>query len=61
MRIEMSNEMKNRVEKWIKATIKVYLRTNSTPEEYWLNMIEKKYGVTRDLFDVLYAEVKCGL
>ena len=48
-------------EKWIKATIKVYLRTNSTPAEYWLDMIEKKYGVTRDLFDVLCAEVKCGL
>ena len=48
-------------EKWIKATIKVYIRTNSTPAEYWLDMIEKKYGVTRDLFDVLYAEVKCGL
>lgn len=57
----MSNEMKNTVEKYIKATIKVYLRTNSTPTEYWLDMIEKKYGVTRDLFDVLYAEVKCGL
>lgn len=48
-------------EKWIKATIKVYLRTNSTPAEYWLDMIEKKYGVTRDLFGVLWAEVCCGL
>ena len=26
-------------EKWIKATIKVYLRTNSTPTEYWLDII----------------------
>ena len=48
-------------EKWIKATIKVYLRTNSTPTEYWMDKIEKKYGVTKDLFDVLCAEVKCGL
>ena len=54
-------EMNIDEEKWIKATIKVYLRTNSTPTEYWLDMIEKKYGVTRDLFDVLWSEVCCGL
>ena len=57
----MSNEMNNRVEKWIKATIKVYIMTNSIPPKYWMDKIEKKYGVTRDLFDVLYAEVNCGL
>lgn len=55
-------KMKNqKVEKWIKALIKVHLRTNSTPAEYWLDMIEKKYGVARDLFGVLWAEVCCGL
>ena len=57
----MSNEMNNRVEKWIKATIKVYIMTNSIPPKYWMDKIEKKYGVTKDLFDVLYAEVNCGL
>lgn len=53
--------MKNMIEKWIKATIKVHLRTKSTPPEYWLDMIEKKYGVTRDEFGVMWAEVCCGL
>lgn len=57
----MSNEMKNRVEKWIKATIKVYIRTNSIPPKYWMDKIEKKYGVTNDLFGVLWSEVCCGL
>ena len=57
----MSNEMKNRVERWVKANIKVYLRTKSTPPEYWLDRIEKKYGVTRDEFSVMWAEVCCGL
>ena len=57
----MSNEMKNRVEKWIKATIKVYIRTNSIPPKYWMDNIEKKYGVTNDLFGVLWAEVCSGL
>ena len=57
----MSNEMKNRVEKCIKATIKVYIRTNSIPPKYWMDKIEKKYGVTKDLFGVLWAEVNCGL
>ena len=57
----MSNEMKNRVEKWIKATIKVYIRTNSIPPKYWMDKIENKYGVTKDLFGVLWAEVCSGL
>ena len=48
-------------EKWIKTMIKIYIRTNSMPPKYWLDKIEKKYGVTRDLFDVLCAEVNCGL
>lgn len=49
-------------EKWIKAIIKIYIRTNSMPPpKYWLDKIEKKYGVTKDLFDVLCAEVNCGL
>lgn len=57
----MSNEMKNRVEKLVKATIKVYIRTNSIPPKYWMDKIEKKYGVTKDLFGVLWSEVCCGL
>ena len=36
-------------EKWIKAIIKIYIRTNSIPPNYWLDKIEKKYGVTKDL------------
>ena len=48
-------------EKWIKTIIKIYIRTNSIPPKYWLDKIEKKYGATKDLFDVLCAEVNCGL
>ena len=48
-------------EKWIKTMIKIYIRTNSMPPKYLMDKIEKKYGVTKDLFDVLYAEVNCGL
>ena len=48
-------------EKWIKTMIKIYIRTNSMPPKYWMDKIEKKYGVTKDLFDVLCAEVNCGL
>ena len=53
--------MNNAEEKWIKTMIKIYIRTNSIPPKYWLDKIEKKYGVTKDLFDVLCAEVNCGL
>ena len=45
----------------IKTIIKIYIRTNQTPPKYWMDKIEKKYGVTKDLFDVLCAEVNCGL
>ena len=48
-------------EKWIKTMIKIYIRTNSMPPKYWMDKIEKKYGVTKDLFGVLWAEVNCGL
>lgn len=49
------------VEKWIKANIKIYIRTNSIPPKYWMDKIEKKYGVTKDLFGVLWSEVCCEL
>ena len=48
-------------EKWIKTIIKTYIRTNSIPPEYWLDKIEKKYGVKRDLFFKLLDEVRCVL
>ena len=48
-------------EKWIKAMIKIYIRTNSMPPEYWLDKIEKKYGMKRDSFFALMDEVRCVL
>ena len=55
------NKMNIEEEKCIKTIIKIYIRTNSLPPKYWMDRIEKKYGVTRDLFGVLWAEVCCGL
>ena len=48
-------------EKWIKAIIKIYIRTNSIPPKYWMDKIEKKYGVTMDSFCALLDEVRCVL
>ena len=48
-------------EKWIKTMIKIYIRTNSMPPEYWLDKIEKKYGMKRDSFFALMDEVRCVL
>ena len=54
-------EMNIEEEKWIKTIIKIYIRTNQTRPKYWMDKIEKKYCVTKDLFGVLWAEVNCGL
>ena len=48
-------------QKWIKTIIKIYIRTNSIPPKYWMDKIEKKYGVTKDSFCALLDEVRCVL
>ena len=48
-------------EKEIKNIIKIYIRTNSIPPEYWLDRIEKKYGVTWNKFFSLCADIKSVL
>lgn len=53
-------KLKIEEEKWIKTMITIYVRTKSTPPKYWMDKIEKKYGVTKDLYDVLCAEVMSG-
>ena len=54
-------EMNIEEEKWIKTFIKIYIRTNTIPPEYWMDRIEKRYGVTRNKFCLLCADIKSVL
>lgn len=55
------NEINIDEEKCIKDIIKIYIRTNSIPPKYWIDKIEKKYGVRMDLFCSLCADIKSVL
>ena len=56
-----NKEMNIDEEKCIKDCIKIYIRTNSIPPEYWMDRIEKRYGVTKDKFCLLCADIKSVL
>lgn len=53
--------MNTEEEKWIKTIIKIYISTNSIPPKYWIDKIEKKYGVRWDLFCAMWDEVRSVL
>lgn len=54
-------EMNIDEENEIKTVLKIYIRTNSIPPEYWMDRIEKRYGVTKDKFCLLCADIKSVL
>ena len=54
-------EMNIDEEKCIKDIIKIYIRTNSIPPRYWMDRIEKRYGVTMNKFCLLCADIKSVL